>query len=59
MAADLVVFDPNTIQDTATFTKPLSFPTGISYVLVNGKIAVDHGKQASEPAGKVLRNPAR
>jgi N-acyl-D-aspartate/D-glutamate deacylase len=55
MAADLVIFDPNTIQDTATFTKPLSFPTGISYVLVNGKIAVDHGQQTGELAGKVLR----
>jgi N-acyl-D-amino-acid deacylase len=55
MAADLVVFDPSTIQDTATFTKPLQFPTGISYVLVNGKIAVDHGQQTSELAGKVLR----
>jgi N-acyl-D-amino-acid deacylase len=55
MAADLIVFDPNTIQDTATFTKPLSFPTGISYVLVNGKIAVDHGQSTAELAGKVLR----
>jgi N-acyl-D-aspartate/D-glutamate deacylase len=55
MAADLVIFDPNTIQDTATFTKPLSFPTGISYVLVNGKIAVDHGQSTGEIAGKVLR----
>ena len=59
MAADLVIFDPNTIQDTATFTKPLAFPTGISYVLVNGKIAVDHGKQTGELTGKVLRNPVR
>ncbi len=58
MAADLVVFDPNTIQDTATFAKPLAFPTGISYVLVNGKIAVDHGQQTAELAGKVLRNAA-
>jgi N-acyl-D-amino-acid deacylase len=59
MAADLVIFDPNTIQDTATFTKPLSFPTGISYVLVNGKIAVDHGHQTAELAGKLLRNSGR
>jgi N-acyl-D-amino-acid deacylase len=55
MAADLVIFDPNTIQDTATFTKPLSFPTGISYVLVNGKIAIDHGQPTGELAGRVLR----
>jgi N-acyl-D-amino-acid deacylase len=59
MAADLVVFDANTIQDTATFTKPLAFPTGISYVLVNGKIAVDHGQSTGELAGKVLRGSAR
>ncbi len=59
MAADLVIFDPNTIQDTATFAKPLSFPSGISYVLVNGKIAVDHGKSTTELAGKVLRGTAR
>ena len=43
----------------ATFTKPLSFPTGISYVLVNGKIAVDHGHQTAELAGKLLRNSRR
>jgi N-acyl-D-amino-acid deacylase len=59
MAADLVIFDPNTIQDTATFTKPLAFPTGISYVLVNGKIAIDHGKPTGELAGKILRSSAR
>jgi N-acyl-D-amino-acid deacylase len=59
MAADLVIFDPGTIEDTATFSKPLSFPTGISYVLVNGKIAIDHGQPTGEIAGKVLRNSAR
>jgi N-acyl-D-amino-acid deacylase len=59
MAADLVIFDPNTIQDTATFTKPLAFPTGISYVLVNGKIAIDHGQPTGELAGKILRSSAR
>src|SRR5262249_25722947 len=56
MAADLVVLDPNTIQDTATFAKPLSLPTGISYVLVNGRVAVEHGRSTGELAGKVLRS---
>jgi N-acyl-D-aspartate/D-glutamate deacylase len=56
MAADLVIFNAETIQDNATFTKPMQFPSGISYVIVNGKIAVDHGKSTGEPAGKVLRN---
>lgn len=55
MAADLVVFDPATIQDTATFAKPLSFPIGISYVLVNGKVAIAHGESTGELAGKALR----
>jgi N-acyl-D-amino-acid deacylase len=55
MAADLVVFDPDRIQDTATFSKPLAFPTGIGYVLVNGKIAVEQGRSTGELAGKVLR----
>ena len=54
-AADIVVFDPHTIHDTATFDDPLRFPTGISYVFVNG-VAV---KQADIPTGalpgKVLR----
>jgi N-acyl-D-aspartate/D-glutamate deacylase len=58
MAADLVVFDPDTIQDTATFSKPLSFPKGIGYVLVNGKIAVEQGRSTDELAGKVLRGSA-
>ena len=58
MAADLVIFDPDTIQDTATFSKPLAFPTGIGYVLVNGKIAVEQGRSTDELAGKVLRRAA-
>src|SRR3989442_12090650 len=59
MAADLVVFDPNTIQDTATFSKPLEFPTGISYVLVNGRVAVQQGRSTGEMAGAVLRDKHR
>ncbi|MEX2262269.1 MAG: D-aminoacylase [Bryobacteraceae bacterium] len=55
IAADLVVFDPARIQDTATFSKPLSFPEGISYVLVNGRIAIDNGRSTGELAGRALR----
>lgn len=55
MAADLLVFDPEKIQDTATFTKPLSFPEGMPYVIVNGAVAIDNGRFTSANAGAVLR----
>ena len=55
--ADLVVFDPETIEDTATYEQPHRFPRGIDYVLVGGQIAVDHGLVTSARAGKVLRRP--
>jgi N-acyl-D-amino-acid deacylase len=55
MAADLLVFDPDKVQDTATFTKPLSFPTGMPYVIVNGKVAIDDGRFSDVNAGVVLR----
>jgi N-acyl-D-amino-acid deacylase len=55
--ADLVVFDPATIKDSATYERPHQFPQGIDYVLVGGQIAVDHGTVTSARAGKVLRRP--
>jgi N-acyl-D-amino-acid deacylase len=59
MAADLVVFDPARIQDTASFTKPLAFPEGISHVLVNGQVAVENGHGTPAMAGQVLRHGLR
>ena len=56
MAADLLVFDPDKVQDTATFQKPLSFPTGMPYVIVNGKVAVDNNNLSAENDGQVLRH---
>ena len=53
--ADLTIFDPETIQDTATFESPAQYPSGISHVIVNGKIAVENGKHTGTAAGKVLR----
>ncbi|MEO7650437.1 MAG: D-aminoacylase [Bryobacteraceae bacterium] len=55
MAADLLVFDPKRVQDTASFTKPLSFSEGIPYVIVNGKVAIDNGAFSAENGGAVLR----
>jgi N-acyl-D-amino-acid deacylase len=55
--ADLVVFDPATIVDRATYEQPHQFPAGIDYVLVGGEIAVDHGTITTARAGKVLRRP--
>jgi len=53
--ADLVVFDPATIVDRATFTDPHQFPAGINHVLVNGQVVVDGGKHTGRLAGHVLR----
>jgi N-acyl-D-aspartate/D-glutamate deacylase len=56
MAADLVLFDPEKITDTATFEKPLSYALGADFVLVNGQVAIDHGQATNVLAGKVLRS---
>ena len=55
--ADVVVFDPATIADRATFTEPHQYPVGIDYVVVNGRLAVDGGRFVDVRAGKVLRRP--
>lgn len=55
MAADLLVFDPQRVRDTASFTKPLSFSEGMPYVIVNGKIEIDNGVFSAENGGAVLR----
>jgi N-acyl-D-amino-acid deacylase len=53
--ADLVVFDPETVRDEATFENPHVYPTGIHYVVVNGQIMLDNGRFNSRSAGRVLR----
>lgn len=54
--ADLVVFDYDKIQDRATWTDPTATPTGISYVIVNGRIEIDRGRYTGRKAGVVLRH---
>lgn len=56
--ADLVIFDPATVSDLATFEKPHQYPQGIYYVMVNGQLAIDDEKFAQLRSGKVLRGPA-
>jgi N-acyl-D-amino-acid deacylase len=55
--ADIVVFDPATIQDLATFENPNQLSQGMDYVLVNGVPVIDGGKMTGELPGKVLRGP--
>ncbi len=55
LAADIVVFNPETIQDTATFTEPMQHPTGVKTVIVNGAIVVDDGTHTHVRAGRALR----
>ncbi len=55
MAADIVIFDPNTINDKATFEKPHQYSIGMNYVLVNGKLEIEDGKYNGELNGQVIR----
>lgn len=55
-AADLVVFDPARVRDTATFSKPLSYAVGMDYVLVNGRVVIDEDQVTGVLAGEVIRH---
>lgn len=54
-AADLVVFDPATVSDTATFEAPHRYPTGIPHVVVNGVPVIEQGEFTGQTPGKVIR----
>jgi N-acyl-D-amino-acid deacylase len=56
--ADVVVFDPATIQDHATFDKPEQYATGVSYVAVNGELALENGEPTAARPGRVVRGRA-
>ncbi len=55
--ADIVVFDPKTIRDTATYEHPQVLATGVRYLFVNGKLAIDDGQRTKTLAGRVLTHP--
>ncbi|HEX3023673.1 MAG TPA: D-aminoacylase [Chitinophagaceae bacterium] len=53
-AADIVLFDEKEVKDLSTYEKPHQYSTGFKYVLVNGQIEVEDGKQNEIRNGKVL-----
>jgi dihydroorotase/N-acyl-D-amino-acid deacylase len=57
MWADVVVFDPATVTDKATFENPNQFSVGMEYVLVNGVPVIAEGKMTGALPGRVLRGP--
>jgi len=55
--ADVLVFDPDTIQDHATFEKPHQYSTGMEKVFVNGELVFDDGEHTGALPGQVVRGP--
>ncbi|HZZ80870.1 MAG TPA: D-aminoacylase [Gemmataceae bacterium] len=54
--ADIVVFDPKTFRDKATYDSPHQYATGVRHLFVNGQLAIEDGKKTETLAGKVLRH---
>jgi N-acyl-D-amino-acid deacylase len=57
LAADVVVFDPEKIQDHATFAKPHQYATGVTHVFVNGVQVLRDGEHTGAKPGRVVRGP--
>jgi N-acyl-D-aspartate/D-glutamate deacylase len=57
LAADVVIFDPATVRDRATFAEPTLAPEGIEIVLVNGELVFEGGKYTGARPGRVIRGP--
>jgi N-acyl-D-amino-acid deacylase len=56
--ADVVIFDPNTIQDHSTYAKPMQYATGVTDVFISGKLTLKDGKPTGTLPGKILRGRA-
>ena len=59
MKADVVIFDPAAVRDTATFEKPHAYADGFSHVLVNGEVVFENGAMTAARPGRVLYGPGR
>jgi N-acyl-D-amino-acid deacylase len=54
-AADIVIFDPETVRDTNSYQQPKSYAAGVPYVLVNGVIVIDGGEHTGARPGRAIR----
>jgi dihydroorotase/N-acyl-D-amino-acid deacylase len=59
LKADIVVFDPAVVRDTATFATPHSYAEGVQLVLVNGQVVFENGRMTDARPGRVLYGPAK
>ena len=59
LKADIAVFDPATVRDTATFAKPHAYAEGFSHVIVNGQVVFENGGMTEARPGRVLYGQAR
>jgi N-acyl-D-amino-acid deacylase len=59
MKADIVVFDPATVRDAATFEKPHQYAEGFAQVIVNGQVVFENGAMTAARPGRTLYGPAR
>ncbi|MGE5816748.1 MAG: N-acyl-D-amino-acid deacylase family protein [Deltaproteobacteria bacterium] len=57
--ADVVVFDPNTVSDPATYENPQQYAKGVPYVLVNGTVVIDNGNHTGARPGKNIFGPGK
>jgi N-acyl-D-aspartate/D-glutamate deacylase len=56
---DVVVLDPDTVADTATYDNPKQYPKGIPYVVVNGVVVIDNGHHTGARPGRVVYGPGK
>ena len=54
MKADLLIFDPEKVQDNATFEKPVAYASGFDYVIVNGQLVIDDNAPTQSRPGRVV-----
>ena len=59
MKADIAIFDPLRVRDTATFDKPHAYAEGFSHVLVNGQVVYENGAMTAARPGRVVYGPGK